>query len=399
MTETQSPQMTPAPADKKPATRPEIPRSDAPPAASKTKVWPLWLAILVLLLLIGGAAGYGWMVLEQMKKDGQREWATEADILTQVNDLDGKLQPRFEKLQGLLIDKDKRINVLQRQLDDVTRAIMNNDPTNRTDWLIAEAEYLLRLANQRLNMEKDFDGALMILQSADKVLAETRETGLYPVRKAVAEEILKLQSVARADRTGLYLKLEALISQIEALNQDLFFKDSPLTEEMQKTKAEQAAAQPIALTWQDRVDSALARLEKYFVIRRTDEPVEPLMAPDQIYYLQQNLRLMLEQAELALLDRNQALYESSLNKAERWISKYFRTNDAVTKALVSSLSTLKSEKVDAELPEIGGSLRVLKSLMETIYQQTPAQPATPPADSATPVPEQAPQATVEGGSA
>ncbi|MBK8970964.1 MAG: uroporphyrinogen-III C-methyltransferase [Hahellaceae bacterium] len=399
MTDTQSPQMTPAPADKKPATRPESPRSDAPKPPQKTSVWPLWLAILVLLLLIGGAAGYGWMTLEQMRKDGQREWATEADILSQVNDLDGKLQPRFEKLQGLLIDKDKRINVLQRQLDDVTRSLMSNDPTNRTDWLIAEVEYLLRLANQRLNMEKDFDGALIILQSADKVLAETRETGLYPVRKAVAEEILKLQSVARADRTGLYLKLEALISQVDALNQDLFFKDSPLIEQMQKTKAEQASGQPVALTWQDRVNAALERLEKYFVIRRTDEPVEPLMAPDQIYYLQQNLRLMLEQAELALLDRNQALYESSLAKAERWIRKYFRTNDAVTKAMVNTLSTLKSEKVDAELPEIGGSLRVLKGLMESIYQRTPPQPATPPAGSTTPAPQQAPAATVEGGSA
>lgn len=121
-------------------------------------------------------------------------------------------------------------------------------------------------------------------------------------------------------------------------------------------------------TWRDRIDAALERLEKYFVIHRRDEPVEPLMAPDQIYYLQQNLRLMLEQAQLALLDGNQAIFESSLQKAERWIVKYFVAKDPVTKALLSNLSELRGSEIDPELPDISQSLRALKGLMENIYK-------------------------------
>jgi uroporphyrin-3 C-methyltransferase len=345
------------------------------------------------LLLLGGLAGYGWLMLEQLRKDGQREWASETDVQSRVGALGERLQGRLDRLDAQAADKEERLNTLQRQLDATSRRLLTEDPTGRTDWLLAEAEYLLRLANQRLYMEKDYNGALVILKAADAVLVETKETALFPVRKAIAQEIVQLESVGKVDRTGLFLKLEALINQIEKLDQNLFFKDSPLLEETRpETNALPATVDasevPQPTNWRNRMSVALERLERYFVIRHRDDPVEPLLAPEQIYYLQQNLRLMLEQAELALLDRNQALYERSLDKAERWIAQYFLTNDAVTRAMINNLATLKTERIDPELPDIGNSLRLLKGLMESIYQQRV------PADN---VGEQQPQGQEEAG--
>src|SRR5690606_32604161 len=67
--------------------------------------------------------------------------------------------------------------------------------------------------------------------------------------------------------------------------------------------------------WQD--------LKQAVTIRRLDQPLPPLLAPEQHYYLKQNLRLMLEQASLALLDKNAEVYQASLTKAAAWLTQYF----------------------------------------------------------------------------
>lgn len=373
MTETSPPSPENTPALPTPAPRPSM--AAAPEAATRVEhasrptLWPLWLACFILLLLIGGLAATGWILHERLRADTRTDWISEARLQDGLSSLDQRLEGRLNRLETEVAAKRESLAQLQRQLDDTARRLLTADPTGRTDWLMAEAEYLLRLANQRLFMERDYDGALAILKAADQVLAETREPALYPVRQALASEILQLESVARVDRVGLFLQLEALIAQIGELDQNLFFKDAPLLNEVPAEAASIAAAP--APDWRERALQSLERLERYFVIRHRDEPVEPLLAPDQIYYLQQNLRLMLEQAELALLDRNQTLFDRSLAKAERWIAEYFVTNDAVTQAMRTRLGELRQAQVDVAVPEIGGSLRLLKGLMESTYQRTP----------------------------
>lgn len=347
-------------------------QSPAAGAASRTdekkvRLWPLWIFCLLLLVLLLGSGYLGWMQLQKLEKNQPSDLITEAQVSQAVSGGTQPLRNQLQALESQLNQKNAQFDQLQKQIEDATRRLMADDPTGRADWLMAEAEYLLRLANQRLYMERDFQGALIILKAADSVLTELDEPAAFPVRKQLAREITKLEGIAKVDRVGLFLKMEALIEQIESLDQNLFFKDSPLLEQTQAMEPEPMGTAEDA-TWRDRIDAALERLEKYFVIHRRDEPVEPLMAPDQIYYLQQNLRLMLEQAQLALLDGNQAIFESSLQKAERWIVKYFVAKDPVTKALLSNLSELRGSEIDPELPDISQSLRALKGLMENIYK-------------------------------
>ncbi len=369
-----------------------------PPA--RPTLWPLWLAILILFLLLAVAAAGGWLGwqrIEQLQRGEQREWVSPADVQDRVDHLGDRLQARLDRLDAEAAAKQERIDTLQRQQDDTARRLLTADPTGRTDWLMAEAEYLLRLASQRLNMERDHEGTLVILRAADAVLLESGEVAVYPVRRAIAQEIASLESVSAVDRTGIFLQLEALIGQLENLDQNLFFKDSPLLEQptpAQATPATLPDAEP--RDWRERVDLALERLERYFVIRRRDTPVEPLLAPEQIYYLRQNLRLMLEQAELALLDRNQALYERSLDKASHWIRQYFLTNDGVTKAMLASLEQLGQQRIDPPLPQTGEALRVLKGLLESVYQRPPQTTPATPSESGVPP---APAVESEGGDA
>jgi len=104
------------------------------------------------------------------------------------------------------------------------------------------------------------------------------------------------------------------------------------------------------------------------VIKRLDKPLEPLLAPEQSYYLKQNLRLMLEQASVALLDRKQAAFRHSLGKASRWIEQYFSDTETHTQVLQQTIQQLGREQITHSLPDISVSLQLLKAKIEAMYR-------------------------------
>ncbi len=353
----------PAPADSgaKPSQPPAPPVSSAPENAPT--VWPLWIAILFLVVSLVLACGWFWQQMQSWQ--GKVELALEQSqsSSTMMNQAGQRYESRLGQLDTSIERQKSQLDEVKTQLDQTARRILTVGETGRTDWLLAESEYLLRLANQRLHMERDYLGSLAILKAADEVLAETKEVAVFPVRKSLAKEIVSLEAVADVDRQGIYLKLEALIQQIESLDQRLFFREAPLLNE-----TEPATEEAPAEAWYDRALNSIKKLDRYFVIRHRDDRIEPLLAPEQIYYLRQNLRLMLEQAELALLDKNQQVYLQSLSKAQSWVQNYFITNSPVTKAMLKNLEELQSHNIDPSLPDISESLRLLKNLLESVYR-------------------------------
>ena len=258
------------------------------------------------------------------------------------------------------------LNTLAQESYAHTQKLSDLGARSRNDWLLAEAEYLMHLANQRLSFEQDINSAEAMLTSADKVIAEINDPGLIDIRQALAAEIVSLQQVNHLDFQGLYLKLDAIISSLDTLQQSAFLrKDS--TEIV-------AAAPPTTPTENNNQFMAIwsgiwKDLKQAVLIRRLDAPVEPLLAPEQDYYLKQNLRLMLEQTSLALIDKNTAIYQTSINKALSWIDQYFIQDDKAISELKNALIEMSSLKIDQTLPDISKSLRLTKMKIEGFYKQ------------------------------
>jgi uroporphyrin-3 C-methyltransferase len=217
---------------------------------------------------------------------------------------------------------------------------------------------LLRVANQRLLIEKDIKGAASALQSADDVLAESDDIGVYPVRQQLAREMLALKSIAAVDRTGLYLQLEAVIDGIHQLtDQALIHENAPgFTLTADASDIDAGEPNMAARAWH----SFTGTLKEVVVVRRLDEQVKPLLSPDQSAYARLNLQLMLEEAELAVLRGNQELYQKSLKKARTTVQEWYDADNARVGALADTLGELASHNVDPELPDISRSLALLK---------------------------------------
>jgi uroporphyrin-3 C-methyltransferase len=96
------------------------------------------------------------------------------------------------------------------------------------------------------------------------------------------------------------------------------------------------------------------------VVHSSTEPVKPLLPPEQHYYLRSNLRLLINQAQLALIDSRQPSYQYSLSQAVQWLNEYFAADDALISAIVVELEQLMKHDISRALPGVEQSLIALK---------------------------------------
>jgi uroporphyrin-III C-methyltransferase len=335
--------------------------SKEPPA--RQKLWPVWLVAILALIIAIALALWSWQqwnnhqavmqTIESLKQDT-------AQLENLYGDRGSQQSQRLQSLEEKLASQRELIATQQRQIDHNARELLEAGNRTRTDWLLAEAEYLLRIANQRLMIEKDIRGAMSALEAADEVLTESDDIGVYPVRQQLAREILALKGLTGVDRTGLYLTLEAAIDSIHQLTDQALISENAPGFVVSAAEGESAGTgeEPGAVVqaW----NKVKATLMQVVVVRRMDEPVKPLLSPDQSAYARLNLQLMLEEAEMAVLRGNQPLYERALTKARTTIDDWYNASNPRVTALSETLAELAGKNVDPELPDISQSLDLLK---------------------------------------
>ena len=224
-------------------------------------------------------------------------------------------------------------------------------PPSERDWKLAELEYLLRVANHRLLMEGDIASALALLRSADEVLQGLADLSLHEVRAALAAEILSLEQTQGVDVQGLYLRLDAVKPQLAdlALAQPQFAPPR---------KATAGAGGQEAGFWAALADEFHSLLQ----FRRIDAEIRPLLAPDEALYLELNLRLMLEQAQLAALRRDPVVYATSLDAARQWVGDHLDGAEPGVQAVSAALAELRQADLNVALPDISASLEELRKV-------------------------------------
>ncbi|RDE18234.1 heme biosynthesis protein [Motiliproteus coralliicola] len=331
------------------------------------------LALLLVLVALGGL-GYGYTLLQKMQIQQSEQLASVKEQLGSTNDNNRNTQQQNGQILGELKQlregssaQQRNVDELQSRLSKAMQQVSKMGTDTRKDWLLAEVEYLLRLANQRVLMERSSSGALSLLKSADLILKETDDVSIYPIRQALAKDIVALEAVPSLDIDGIYLKLAAISTQVGNL------RLLPITDKHQIPEMlKEITPDSVSESWNDGLAkswaNAMDRLGNLIVVRRADEPVKPLLSPEQHYFLTQNLHLMLEQTQLALLQGKQQAFDAGLDKSGNWIKTYFEKTDATSTALVKSLDEIKGTQVAPKMPDISGSLKTLKTYLAELHK-------------------------------
>lgn len=355
-----------------PAPPAAIARDPAPPPGRAAV--PAWIALLLALVV---AAGLGWSLLEQQRREAAlaaRLQAVEAAAgrgAAGLEDLDLRWQRRLdttlEQLQADTREAGERsgqlaqaVAELQAQVAQQSAQLARYGEADRDDWLLAEARYVLRLANQRLLMAGDTSGAEALLGSVDGILLQLDDARLHEVRAAVAADLAAVRAVPAIDVEGIYLRLAALLEQAGAL---VIFQ--------LPGGVGQVVTQPVPDArgrLRQGYEAALEKLSSYVVIRRRDQPVDALMDPQWEAMARQNLRLLLEQAQLGLLAGNELLYRESLQRAGRWVEEFAARDASAAQAMSAEISLLSAIAIATAAPDLSRSVLALDAVMEQRLQ-------------------------------
>lgn len=333
----------------------------------------LVLVVLVAILLVV-AALFGWQQLNAQQQridalaaqtESNATQQSVSELTSRVDSLDSgeaeresTLNDTLEGLRGEFADYRSNVD---ETLDQVLTELSQSQDTDERDWLHAEVAYLLRLANQRLQLEGDAEGAAALLSSADERLVEADNAALTPVRREIANELAALDAVPRVDRTGIYLALNAQQQRIANLR---------LSQEIEEQAVTSGIEQPPTGPFMRQLARFGEELKDLVVIRHHDEAMETLVTPEQEAYLRQSLRLVLEQAQLALLREEQTLYETSLDKALEMLNAYYDTSREETQSVIRRLQELKQNNVEPELPDISASQEAMTRFIEQRFARS-----------------------------
>jgi len=325
-----------------------------------------WLALLLSLAALGLAGRLYWDARQQ---EGELESGLAAAVRASEDsarrlsgELDAARRQFREALQSQRAEleqaREARVRSLRSALESQRRQLREMSGTDRADWSLAEVEYLVRLAHQRLLMASDGASALTLLAGADAIVQELDDPSLHPVRAALASDMAALRGVAQVDVEGAWLRIRALAGQVDEL---------PLFEIPALVVAREPP-EPDA-DWKRRlgrsVNAALDKLSAYIVIRPRDRPYEPLLEPRWEQLVRQNLRLLLEQARVALLSGNELAYRDSIAAARSWLNEFFALNESAVTAMTKELDALAALDIRRRYPDIDDSLSAIGAALNS----------------------------------
>jgi uroporphyrin-3 C-methyltransferase len=243
-------------------------------------------------------------------------------------------------------------------------------------WALAEIEYLLRIANQRLQLQGDVKTAQQAIKAADGRLRDLADPHYFSVREQLARDLEAVNAVPVVDMDGLSLALSTALAGVDKLP----LAGAHYRPVQPGPEGDAGGSAPAARNLDELGRLVWTSVTDLFRLREHDRPVAPMLAPDREYFLRENMRLQLAAARLALLRNDRQQYRSTLDTAVGWLQQYFDKTDPSVQQLVGQLEDLAVVDISPEMPDVSRSLALLRQQMQ-LSEQPEVQPVVPEQDS------------------
>ena len=332
----------------------------------------LWFGVIILLIIIG-LAGAGFYFFSQLR-DKQQDLGGEVkgEMSKQIADYQSQLvaiQSQLASLESNVAGKDnhftqtladfsqlhnEKLEGTRNELNDAIIRLQRQLGKTRGDWLIADAEYLLSVANERLHLVGDVNTTREALEAADQRLRESGDAATFKVREEIAKELSLLKSITVPDVVGIYAAIQTLQDRVDKLALVLPYTGKTLTADAKKPSEPNAESEGL-------VASAISQLQGAVVIRHTEHEVKEILTPEEALFIREQLRVKLEMVKISLVQRNEALFQSSLADVKKWTEQNF-TKNADDNSFLADLERLNITKISSQLPDISLSLKMIKDI-------------------------------------
>lgn len=290
----------------------------------------------------------------ELSRRNERLMEAESKIADVVGQF-GEVQASISAVQGSVRSLEQRLSAAESGLISVASSSQNSS----VELDIAEIDFLLRAANERLQLFSDPIAADLALQAADVQIEALNDPMLLSVRQRIATARQALATVPRVDRVQLSSQLTAL--QLKAA--ELPFRGD--------AKAAPAPELPDDTGWWESFKQTLASL---VTVRRRVPGDQTALSLDDKDYLRQGLWLQIESSRLALMRNDAQVYAGSLDRLNDTVEQFYYNGSSEVQAFLLEVATLKQITIAPAMPDISGpwtQLRQLRDSRRLLQSATP----------------------------
>lgn len=339
---------------------------------SRFSLFIAWIALF--FTVIGIAAGYkNWMQINERAKQATENvkalkqqvslFANKADVVAFNDQLLADLERKSQKLEHSVqvlktIEKttqhvassiEQQTILLTQQQEQAQRLLPASTPS--TAWQVAELRFLLHIANQRLQLNHDKNGALQALKAAETRLLALGSSQYLPVRKKLGEEIVSLEIFLVPNITAISQRIKDLLDVINAM---------PIASEI-ITQQKITLLPDVSEDKNTFLSQLVGGINKAVIIQKFDESVQNTIGIDEKEKLKNLLRLRFETLRLMVLQGLDFDYHQQLKLIKNTLEKYYP--EVVKGSLQQQLDELDKVKLSPAAPDISASLLLLDQII------------------------------------
>ncbi|HBH7053019.1 TPA: uroporphyrinogen-III C-methyltransferase [Morganella morganii] len=382
--ETPAADSKPADTTAKPAPEAPQPRKTPPAAEEKQPAGFLLGAIaLAVILLVGGGVWYASQAGTQaLSKDLAAENAQLKSQVAQLQQTQQQTQKQMQEFKefiarqsALSTQQQQQEAALKHELELLRSRITVLSSTDVKSWLLAQADFLVKMAERKLWNDQDVVTAMVLLKNADASLAEMNDPSLLDVRTALRNDITALSAVSQIDFDGTILRLNQLAGQVDNLRLDDGSRDGAPMDSSDSEGLTSSVAD-----WRTNLTKSWKGFMSDFItIRRRDNTSAPLLAPNQDIYVRENIRAQLLIAAQAVPRHQEESYKQSLDAVSTWVRAYFSDNDPANTAFLAEVDALAAQPISMSAPDSLTSQPLLDKLVQTRIRRLLNDETPPPA--------------------
>ncbi|MGA8784160.1 MAG: uroporphyrinogen-III C-methyltransferase [Polaromonas sp.] len=346
-----------------------------------------WLVPRSWALLVAALAAAGllasvllWQKLGGIQEELARRSLDSSAQATEARTLARQAQEDARELTARLAIQESRISEVSLQRTQLEE-LMQNLSRSRDENLLVDMESDLRLAQQQAQLTGSAEPLLAALKSADMRLSRAAKPRLNSLQRAITRDMDRIKGASVTDVPALMLKLDELVRLVD----DLPVANAMVANNAPRPPASVVSPLPAAKTgvpgsaapavgkswlpgfdtqtfqsWSQRILGNLwAEARQLLRVSRIDQPEAALLAPEQSFFLRENLKLRLLNARLGLLSRQTEAARADLVSASTWLGKYFDPASRRTQAATQLLGQVQSQLKITELPRLDETMAAL----------------------------------------
>ncbi|MDO8887963.1 MAG: uroporphyrinogen-III C-methyltransferase [Hydrogenophaga sp.] len=360
----------------------------------------VWMALLLGALALV-FTGLLWQKLSFTQQELARRVQDSGAQAVEARTLAAQAEALAQELQARLTVAEVRLSEVSLQRSQLEELMLSLS-RSRDDNLVQDLESAVKLAQQQALLTGSTQPMVAALRAADQRIARAAQPRLNPVQRAIARDIDRIQAAPLADIPSLVLRLDELARQVDewpVRNQVGHQKTEPVARPASPGPAPTAANEPAPATAApnetaaatpppiDSTDAAardggfshgwsrvsgwwsalwtrtwaeLTRSGRELVrVSRIDRPEAALLAPEQAFFLRENLKLKLLNARLGLLARQWTTSQADLLAVELAIERYFDTSASQVASAQTLVARLRRDLVATDVPRPDETLAAL----------------------------------------